>query len=297
MVSGKSFCMNRLGRYTIWAAAVLLFFIPVPLSAFVPQGPHVIKLAADSMVEPAGIELRQTAKIYTVWADPAASFEITEKLRYWYPGKFCSKSVYQGHRMMTVVSGEKFVKVIDGRIAARTRSAADHYFDILLYRDRVRLQAALEAAGVDIEKSSLQRYEDRICFTVGALPRKERPASSFWVDKETLLPVRYTVAGNGVLVDTRYRSWRKMSRTWYPMKIEVFLDETLLLAVNADGFELESDFESSVFNVDSVLDRYEKPGETVLGKENADTGTGPGKESDTGVKIFKQLYEHQLDVR
>ena len=230
--------------------------------AFVPITPHLVQLVVGKIKRPTGLEANQTTRVLTAGPEGKEAYEVKEHIIYSFPGKLRCETVSSfspENRMVTVVSGDRFVKIVDGTLESTGRSVMDYYTDILLFRDRELLEKRFEKIGVDFSRSSIQRHNDRICFVVGEPPEENAPSSSFWVDKDSLLPVRYTVAKEERFVDIRYRNWQKESRTWYPMRIETFLDKELFSVIDVASFSLETGFDSSLFDIDRMMQQAEKP--------------------------------------
>ncbi len=232
-----------------------------PARAYVLQGPHIIDLAVKKIVRPVGLVVHQQTRVAGDPVGGDASWSQTEEtLWFSYPGKLRSETVEGTPRIIRVWSDNRFAKVAGGALVSSTPSGADLYTDPLLFRDRERLQHRLKASGVDVTQSSLQRYDDAVCYVVGDV--KNDRASTFWVDKETLFPVKFLSSDNGRRVEIRYRNWSRVSRTWYPMEITILVDDLPVTEINVISFELESSFSASLFDVDHLLNSYpESPGE------------------------------------
>jgi len=242
------------------AVLAALFLAAGPARAYVLQGPHIIDLAVKKIVKPVGLVVHQQTRVAGEAGGEDAWIQTEETLWFSYPGKLRSETVEGTPRVIRLWSDNRFAKVADGALVSSTPSGADLYTDPLLFRDRHRLRHRLEASGVDVKLSSLQRYDDAVCYVVGDV--KNDRASTFWVDKETLFPVKYLSSDNGRRVEIRYRNWSRVSRTWYPMEISILVDDLPVTVINVISFELESSFSASLFDVDHLLNSYpESPGD------------------------------------
>ena len=252
--SGKIRVLLLIGAFSLFAAGVAEAFVPIP--------PHLVKLVVGKIKRPAGLEVEQVTTMYAGTDEGKRMHEVKEHLIYSFPGKLRRETVSSfspENRMVAVVSGGRFVNIVDGVLESTSRSVRDYYTDILLFRDRELLEERVAETGVDFSRSSIQRYNDRICFVVGKPPEENAPGSSFWVDKDSLFPVRYTVKEQDRFVDIRYKDWQKVSRTWYPMRIETFLDKELFSVIDATSLSLETGFDSSLFDIDRIIQQAEKP--------------------------------------
>ena len=267
--------------------------LSLPLSegyAFIPEGAEIIDLAVEKIVEPVGITITQKRKIYYEQKEPGdvkeleatdgideqeiiespgrpaeakghlqtelSFLEVTEKLWFSYPGKFRSEAAAGSHDMICVEAKGQFVKIIDEFIESKEKALTELYTDIILFRKPASLTKKLKVSGVNTKFSSLQRYDDIIYFVVGIPPVQDKPSSSLWVEKNTSFPGRYTIKKDGLFVDIFYKDWQKVSKTWYPMQIIIYLDGILFSKIKAEKFELEADFEKNFFNVKRLINIF-----------------------------------------
>ena len=214
--------------------------------------------------------------------------QITEKLWFSFPGKYRSESITGAHNMICVESGKKFVKVVDEFIDSKEKSLTDLHTDILLCRKPGSLQKRLKVSGVDTNHSSFKRRDGKIYFVVGIPPTDKLLSSSFWVEKETSFPGRYTVYKNDMFVDILYNDWQKVSRTWYPMQITIFLNGILFSKIDAEQFKLKSGFKKKLFNIKRIMTIF--PQSSNYKNETGLSGDESGN-IEKSITEFKKIYE------
>lgn len=254
--------------------------------AFVPQSPHLLHLVIEKIKQPVGIEAYQTKKILN-YEDAGKGFdEFEEKLYFLYPNRFRSEIISKTLSSFSVESDFRFVRVMDGVIVSQDKPLVDLYTDILLYRDHESLANQLVLAGIDTTKVSFQRYNDTICYVIGRPLEKGKPFAGLWIEKESFLPIKYIVEKNGWMVEFFYGNWQKVSKTWYPMQVSIFLDNQLFAMVNVRSFDLKSGFLPSLFDIQHIKQLYPKndPGPF-------DENTKQVEELDKRMEEFKKLYE------
>ncbi len=78
----------------------------------------------------------------------------------------------------------QYAKVIDGIVVSRDKSVLDRYTDILLYRNDTSLAEQRSIAGVDTGKVGYKRYNDTVCYVIGAPIEKGKPFSGLWIQKD-----------------------------------------------------------------------------------------------------------------
>ncbi|MCD4741831.1 MAG: hypothetical protein K8R67_05025 [Desulfobacteraceae bacterium] len=283
---------------------VLLLVIVLTISlsyaqadAFIPESSDIIKLSVEKIVEPVGLRVVQKRKIYNEQTEQIKTeqiktepsfIEIAEKLWFSYPGKFRSEAIAGSHDMICAESKGQFVKVIDEFIESKEKSLTDLYTDILLCRQPESLTKKLIASGVDVTLSSFKRHDDKIYFVVGVPPDENRLSSSLWVEKNSDFPGRYTIKKDGLFLDIFYKDWQRVSKTWYPMKIIIFLDGALFSEIDVEKFELEADFEKNLFNVKRLMNIF--PESSNYSNESGSL-RNESDELEKSITDFKKLYE------
>ncbi len=254
--------------------------------AFVPQAPHLLHLVIEKIKQPVGIEVSQNKKIINYKDTEEGFVQLEEKLYFLYPKKLRSEIISDTMTSFSVESGDGFIKVMNGVMASRDKSPIDYYTDILLYRDHESLLNKLVLAGVDTSVVSFQRYNDIICYVIGAPLERGKPFPSLWIEKGTYLPKKYVVEKNGWKVEFFYNNWQKVSKTWYPMQVSIFLDNQLFAMVDVKSFDLESGFSPELFDIEHIEQLFPQTNPNPL-----DENTRQVEELEQQIEDFKKLYE------
>jgi len=268
----------------------MLFFILMPGlgEAFVPQAPHLLHLVVQKIKQPVGIEVFQTKMIVNHPDRENGDLKLEERLIYTYPNRLRSEIISGTGKSFSVESNFRFVKVMDGVIVSHAKALVDLYTDILFYRDYKTLLNQLGKAGVDTDKVSFQRYNDTICYVIGGSFAKGEPFAGLWVEKDTVLPIKYVVEKKGLTVEFLYHNWQKFSRTWYPMQISIFLDNQLFARVDVKSFDLNSGASPSLFDMGHI-ERLYPVNDPVPDPRNENSKQVD--ELDKSLENFKKLYE------
>ncbi|MCK5696463.1 MAG: hypothetical protein KAH62_07735 [Desulfobacula sp.] len=278
----KYFCL------TFFILFFNLFFILVSGTgeAFVPQTLHLLHLVIQKIKQPVGIQAYQTKKILN-YKDTGKGFaELEEKLIYAYPNQLRADIISDTMTSFSVESDFRFVKVMEGVIVSHEKPLVDLYTDILLYRDHESLLNQLDMAGIDTTKVSFQRYNDIICYVIGRSVEKDKPFAGLWIEKESFLPIKYVLEKNGWLVEFFYNKWQRVSKTWYPMQVSIFLDNQLFAMVHVRSFDLKSGFPSSLFDIEHIKQLYPENDPDFFDKNLQEID-----ELDKRIEDFKKLYE------
>ncbi len=242
--------------------------------AFLPKAEHLLYLVIKKIKQPVGIEAWQTRKILN-YQNPDQNFielnqaliepdqnfiklnqdfiEFEEKLLYSFPNHLRTEIISQSIESFSVESDFEFIKIADGVIKSQEKSQekpiVEMYSDILLYRDHETLLNQLDLQGIDTTQVSFQRYRGTIYWVIGKPLKKNQEIDSdfsgLWIEKDTFLPFRYIIKKNDKKVEFFYQNWHKVSKTFYPMQVYIFLDNRLYATIDVKTFYLRSNFQTS----------------------------------------------------
>lgn len=231
--------------------------------AYVLEGPHVLDLMTHTKSKTQTLQVEQRVII----EDPTLSnqpIELEEILRFSFPDTFRSDTQYEQTHRILVVASDQALTVIDGRIVSNLQGRFDRYKDLLLYRTRFLLHQALIAQHVDVEQTSLGRWDDHIVVVIGA-QYPDESVSQLWVDKELFLPVRWIIvpadpddedAAKTSRLEFIYRDWRKTNGTWYPMQIETTVNQQRIRLVRVKTVQSNVVMDAELFNISHLMTLY-----------------------------------------
>lgn len=167
----------------------------------------------------------------------------------------------------------------------------NRYKDILLYRSRILLQKRLLFLGVDISVSSLGRFQGKTAYILGAqYPDESVP--QVWIDKNTFLPFRWVINGgdsesNKDLLEIRYLEWKRVEKTWYPMRIEFYQNNILMRETNVDHIKMNPFFSEDFFDIDH-LESIHSQTASVPSDQHKSDGLDEVRKT---IEDFKKIYE------
>jgi len=280
---------------------VLIFFLAVfcilftgSAQAFVPQTPHLLHLVNQKIKEPVGLEVHQVRKVIDSSAigeqgvqTETKTIELNEKLVYDFPARLRSEILLDKSSRFYVESGSQFIKISDGVAVSLKKSPVDFYTDILLYRDHKSLLRQLVLAGVDTEKVTFQRLDNKLCYFIGQPPAgSPKKFQGLWIEKDSFFPVLYVIKKNTWTLAFHYKNWQRVSKTWYPMQISIFVDDQLFVDIEVQTFELKSTFSSELFDVDYIQQRY-----PAKNRYEGQEASGEIDELEKQIENFRKLYE------
>jgi hypothetical protein len=302
------------------------FFINGPVQAYVLQGLHILDLMIEQLGEARSLFVSQELIFYRLVSqvdidsnEPVAEYqaqdnseialpadqtiqvevnvtveetlELEEILRFIFSNAFRSDAKSLDSERVYVVSGDKSLTIVDGNIVPATANRFDRYKDILLYRTREGLAERLLELGVDVSVSSLGRFEGEIKFVIGAVYPDES-VSQIWFDRETFLPWRWIIQGNGGssgsdVLEVRYLTWWKSGQSRYPSRIEFYQDGKLVRVNQVKSFREGDIFSDDLFDIEQLRSFYPVAPEQPLVPGESEEPSEVQKTIDEFRRVFE----------
>jgi hypothetical protein len=221
------------------------------------------------------------------------TLQLDESLKYGFPEAFRSDIVSESNQRVFVSNQRQTITVIDGVISGHGESRFDLYKDLLLYRSREMLSERLSELGVDINVSSLGKFDGRLALVVGAeFPDLTVP--QVWIDKETFQPLAMLVSGTksaygaqSGFLEIRYSNWQQIGKISYPMQIEFIQDGATVRVIEVDDYQLNPNFSKDVFDIARLKLEYREPADAP---DRTDEGEGLSEVEKT-IEEFKKIFE------
>ena len=144
--------------------------------------------------------------------------------------------------------------------------------------------------GVDVEKSSLGRFEGKIVFVIGAqYPDESVP--QVWVDKESFLPLKWLdipIADPGDRLEFLYRQWQKKGDVWYPLGVEIYHNGRQIRRIKVVDITLNPPLKLETYDIPYLTTIYPLM-ETVEPTEPA--STNPADEVKRTIEEFQRKFD------
>jgi hypothetical protein len=247
------------GRVSIavWLICTLAggnLFFPASAGAYVPPASELLYLMRQALGSTEALAVDQRVTVFQA-AAPEGN-DVLERLTYRFPDRLHSEIQTGTVKRTYVVSGNRYLTVIDGRVVSEKQGRYDLYTDILLYDLDTLLERRLAALGLNTEVASLGRLEGRLVYVVGAR-YPDTAGCQLWLDKNTLRPVRWLVAppgeswGDGRL-DIRYSLWQPAGNVWYPRQIRFYQDGKWFRQIDVEHVEAVRGLQDDLFDIDAL---------------------------------------------
>ena len=239
----------------IFFCLAILGFQHASLHAYVLPGPFLLKLMAQNLGDADRLLVTQELILHD--DNPNVNTdELSETLKFKFPKTFRSDIVSENIQRIRILSDSRIITVIDGKISDEPENSYDHYKDLILYRSREILQERLSNLGVDVKVTSLGRFQGKPAYVLGALyPDETSP--QVWLDKKTFLPFRWIITSNATQnLEVLYLNWKKLNRTWYPMRIDFFSNANLVREIHVQDIKVNPSFQADSFDIQQLKSRY-----------------------------------------
>jgi hypothetical protein len=270
----------------IFFCLATLGFQHASLHAYVLPGPYLLKLMTQNLGTANRLLVTQKLVLHDDSPNMSAD-ELSETLMFMFPKTFRSDIVSENIQRIRIVSDSSVFTVIDGKISDEPENSYDHYKDLILFRSREILQERLSNLGVDVKITSLGRFQGKPAYVLGTqYPDETSP--QVWLDKNTFLPFRWIITSNAIQnLEVLYLDWKKLDKTWYPMRIEFFSNGNLVRKIQVQDIKVNPSFQADLFDIQQLKSRYPQnaPAEPKNDdKEELD-------EVQKTIEEFKKIYK------
>ena len=275
---------------------IIFLIVPIviclyaPANAYVLPGPYVLEQMIQHLGKAKSLLVSQTLVIHDD-TPQKSRVELSETLRYVYPETFRSDTLSEQVHRIHVLSKDKAVTVIDGKIADESDNRYDRYKNILLFKPGKLLQDKLSILGVDVTVSSMGRFEGKPAYVLGA-QYPDETTDQVWLDKDSFRPIRWIMTSKPEQrrensIEIRYDQWQKVQNAWYPMRIEFFMAGLLVREIHVQNVEVNPSFSKKLFDIKHLKSLYPQGPPAEQEQENKKELNDVQKT----IEDFKKLYE------
>lgn len=277
--------------------SLVIFFFLVTLvclytstNAYVLSGAHILELMTQAFGKTKSLLVSQTLVLHND-SSQKNGVELSETLRYIFPQMFRSDVLSENVHRIHILSQGEILTVIDKEVTDESVNRYDRYKDILLFRSREILQDKLSLNGLDLTVSSLGRFQGKPAYVLGA-QYPDKMSSQIWLDKNTFRPFRWIITSKAVQdyedsMEVRYKEWRQVSNTWYPMHIEFLTNGVLVREINVQTIKVNPSFPDELFDIEHLKSIYPQVAQAVPDQDK----TEGLDEVQKTIEDFKKLYE------
>jgi hypothetical protein len=224
----------------------------------------------------------------------------TEELIYQLPGGYRAEIRSDAIQRLYLEVGGEALLVVDGRLESLGSGWFERYKDLFLFTRRLALHRHLAHKGVDLGVASLGLWEARPVYVLGARFPDAAPAQ-IWVDKETLLPLRWlwqspmdgsfdrSDGGAVRRFEIRYDRWQLFGKRRYPLRVQFFENHALVRTLMAENIAVDTEVDANLMDLEAVRQAALPPEENLPPEEVV--GDPAVDEIQEAIDIFKKRYE------
>ena len=256
----------RIVQFTV-AAILCISAVSVPLAhGHVPDAKRLLQLLSNKLGMVDTLEVVQNLHIAST-GDRDVRVDLSETVRYRFPESYRSDITGKDIWRIFLEKEDRLLIVTDGRISSGVKTWFDRYRDLLCPRSAPLLQDLLNEWGVDTSITSLGRINGTPVYVLGA-QYPDKTSSQLWIDKNSLLPMRWLVADTGgfssdIFGEIHYLKWGKSGDIWYPMVVRFFQNDRLVREICVKQVKSGEPIEEKWFDIEKLHDRYASS-ETIL---------------------------------
>jgi len=283
----ECFKINKKVSFLLFLVNVVWFIAQA--DAYVLQGPHLLELMTQNLGKSKRLLISQKLILYD--NSRQDGLEFNETLKYIFPETFRSDIISENVQRIHVLSKGEALTVIDGKAVAASETIYGRYKDIFLYNSRVLLEEKLFLHGVDVDVSSLGRFQGQPVYVVGA-QYPDETVPQIWLTKDTFRPLRWIITGKTAenredTLEFRYFDWQILNKMWYPMRVEFYRDDILVREIKVQNIETKPIFTEDLFDIDHLKSIY-LPDASKRSEQGAEKDLN---EVQKTIEEFKKIYE------
>lgn len=219
---------------------------------YVLPGGQVLALMETKRTVPQSLEVRQVVSRMPIDGAPRRAAELKETLNYRYPDHFRADSRGDDYQRTSIRTPLDRLVVINGQIRSGPPERFETYQAILLNTSRAALSDFLLGVGVDLDLTSLGRFEDEYCYVIGAA-YPDQSAAQLWIQKDTFRPLRLmlpppALAPEEGAFEIRFLDWGQIEGATYPMLIQVYRQHQLVREMRVENLRVDPSQDPALFD-------------------------------------------------
>ena len=239
----KSTPTESLALSTLLLAAFLLL-MPSVARAYVLPGKQVLALMEEKHSVPQSLEVRQVVSQLPLDGAPLLAATLRETLHFHYPDRFRSDTSGESYQRIAIRTPQDRLVVVNGQIRTGPPARFEAYTEILLKHTRVALSEYLLQMGVDLDVTSLGRFEDDYCFVIGAA-YPDQNSAQLWVQKDTFRPLRLMLPPSALdpqagTLEVRFLDWGQIEGAVYPMLVQIYRKHQLFREMRVENLRVDA---------------------------------------------------------
>ncbi len=241
-MSAKSTPTDPLAVFSLLLAAFLL--LPAVAPAYVLPGKQVLALMEEKHSVPQSLEVRQVVSQLPLDGAPRLAASLRETLHFHFPDRFRADTSGEDYQRISIRTPQDRLVVVNGQIRTGPPERFEAYTEILLKHTRAAMSDYLLQMGVDLDVTSLGRFEDDYCFVIGAAyPDQSR--AQLWIQKDTFRPLRLmlppsTLEPQAGPLEVRFLDWGQIEGAVYPMLIQIYRKHQLFREMRVENLRADT---------------------------------------------------------
>lgn len=225
---------------------------PGPLDAYVLPGQQVLAMMEAKRIAPQGLEVQQSVSQRPPDGAPRAALALRETLHFHFPDRVRADTLGEDYRRISIRTPDDRLVVLNGEIQPGEPERFEIFRDILRLETRSAMEAYLRQLDIDLDLTSLGRFEDNYCYVIGARYPDES-APQLWVQKDTFRPMRLLLPSSGLrpaegALEVRFLDWGQIEGAVYPMLIQIYRKHQLFREMRVESLRVDPAPDPALFD-------------------------------------------------
>ena len=229
-----------------------LLLVPADVRGYVLPGKQVLALMEEKRTVPRSLEVRQVVSLLPLDGAPRLATELRETLNYLFPGHFRADTSGDDYQRISIRTPRDRLVVVNGQIRTGPPERFEDYPLVLLNHTRAAMTEYLLGVGVDLNLTSLGRFEDDYCFVIGAT-YPDQTAAQLWIQKDTFRPLRLMLPPSALnpdqgALEVRFLDWGQIEGAAYPMLIQIYRKHQLFREMRVERLRVDPAQDPALFD-------------------------------------------------
>jgi hypothetical protein len=242
--------MAKKSSFLIAISLVTLLLAPEVGRPYVLPSTQIIRYMTNRYADIKALRIIQLTTIKDLDQETERAFgEIIEVMS---PDLYRSEVAGQPSTRLIIGSGSKTLRIISNKATTDLESNGFFYRFLFLAQSPKQIQKSLQGKGINLDKVSLTRFDDRVAYLIGD---KDEGNPHFLVDKHRFFPLL-------ISYDTysfHFSDYREiMKDTWYPHRIDCLSGGIIVEEYRAKDITVNPPLDVTRFSIPLIKTQFEK---------------------------------------
>jgi hypothetical protein len=242
--------MAKKSNFLIAICLVTVVLAPGIGRPYVLPSTQIIQFMTDRYADIKALRIIQLTTIKDMDQEMERAFgEIIEVMS---PGLYRSEVAGQPSTRLIIHNGSKTLRIINNRTTTDLESNDFLYRFLLLAQSPERIEKSLQGKGINLDKVSLTRFDDRVAYLIGD---RDEGNPQLLVDKDRFFPLLLSCGA----FSFHFSDYREiMEDTWYPYRIVYSSDGIIVEEYMVKDITVNPPLDVTQFSIPLIRSQFGK---------------------------------------